>query len=184
MALKTYPNGLRLSVSPREGAKLISVDLHITSGTQSEKNYESGISEFTSRMLLMGTNNHPTHGDLFDYAKNLGMILTSDNTAENIIVSVSTVPEKLEDAVKILNEIAFESVFSAYSGDIVRNQMLSIVAKLQENTSYTLERMVNQALFYRTGLANPKFGTATTISTRIPRVGSINVTIPSVSRGN
>ena len=42
MSLKTYPNGLRLSIIPKQDAKLISVDLHITSGTQSEKNYESG----------------------------------------------------------------------------------------------------------------------------------------------
>ena len=164
MALKTYPNGLRLSVTPREDSKLISVDLHITGGTQSEKNYESGISEFTSRMLLMGTVNHPTQKDLFDYAKNQGMVITSDNTCENIIVSISTMPENLSKAIELLNEIAFESNFLPKSGDIVRNQMLSIVAKLQENTSYTLERMVNQALFYRTGLANPKFGTNTTIS--------------------
>lgn len=164
MALKTYPNGLRLSVTQRDDARLVSVDLHITSGTQSEKNYESGISEFTSRMLLMGTENHPTHSDLFDYAKNHGMVLSSDSTSENIIVSISTTPSNLEKAIELLNEIAFESVFSEVSGDVVRNQMLSMVARLQENTSYTLERMVNQALFYRTGLANPKFGTNTTIS--------------------
>ena len=47
MALKTYPNGLRLSVARKEEANLVSVDMYITSGTQSEKNYESGISEFT-----------------------------------------------------------------------------------------------------------------------------------------
>lgn len=164
MALKTYPNGLRLSVNQREESRLISVDLHITSGTQSEKNYESGISEFTSRMLLMGTENHPTHNDLINYAKNHGLVLTSDNTSENIVVSISTVPRKLGEAIDLLSEIAFNSVFSPVAGDVVRNQMLSMVAKLQENTSYTLERMVNQALFYRTGLANPKFGTATTIS--------------------
>ncbi len=164
MALKTYPNGLRLSVTPKKDAKLISVDLHITSGTQSEKNYESGISEFTSRMLLMGTVNHPKHRDLVNYAKNNGMVLSSDNTSESIVVSVSTISDNVDKAIELLCEIAFNSLFDISAGDEVRNIMLSIVAKLQENPSYTLERLVNQALFYRTGLANPKFGTTTTIS--------------------
>jgi len=164
MALKTYPNGLRLSVTPKKDARLISVDLHITSGTQSEKNYESGISEFTSRMLLKGTVNHPKERDLLSFAKSNGMVLSSDNTSESIVVSVSTIAENVNKAINLLCEIAFDSLFESISGDMVRNEMLSIVSKLQENPSYTLERIVNQALFYRTGLANPKFGTITTIS--------------------
>ncbi len=164
MALKTYPNGLRLSVLPKKDAKLISVDLHITSGTQSEKNYESGISEFTSRMLLMGTTKHPYERDLLNYAKSNGLTLTSDNTSESMVVSVATVSENMGKAIDLLCEIAFESSFDLLAGDKVRNMMLADISKLQENPSYTLERMVNQALFYRTGLANPKFGTITTIS--------------------
>lgn len=164
MALKTYPNGLRLSVIPKKEAKLISVDLHITSGTQSEKNYESGISEFVSKMLLMGTNKHPKANDLSAYAKSNGIVLSSDNTSESIIVSLSTISDNIDKAIDLLCEIAFDSAFEMSSGDIVRNRMLADIIKLQENPSYILERMVNQALFYRTGLANPKFGTTTTIS--------------------
>ncbi len=164
MALRTYPNGLKLSVLPKKDAKLISVDLHITSGTQSEKNYESGISEFTSRMLLMGTKKHPSERDLFMFAKSNGLKLSRDNTSESIIISVLTLADYIDRAIDLLCEIAFESTFDMASGDKVRNIMLADIVKLQENPSYTLERMVNQALFYRTGLANPKFGTITTIS--------------------
>ena len=164
MALKTYPNGLRLSVIPKKGAKLTAVQLHITSGTQSEKNYESGISEFLSRMLLMGTARHPKARDLHAHAKSNGIVLSSHNTSESVVVSASTIAENVNSAIELLCEIAFESSFEQSSGDIIRNQMIGDVSKLQENPSYVLERMVNQALFYRTGLANPKYGTMTTIS--------------------
>lgn len=163
MALKIYPNGLRLSVVPKTGAKLISVDMHITSGTQSEKNYESGISAFLARILLKGTKKHPSQMELVNYAKNNGIILKSDSTSESVIVSVATVEENVDKAIDLLCEIAFESTFSVSAGDEVRNSLLFDIAKLQENPSYVLERMINQALFYRTGLANPKFGTNTTI---------------------
>lgn len=164
MALKTFPNGLRLSVISKTEAKLASVCLHITSGTQSEKNYESGISEFTSRMLLMGTKKHPTSRELSTFAKSNGILIDSDNNAESIVVSCSTTSDNVDRAIDLLSEVAFESSFSISAGDVVRNSLLSDIYKLQENPSYVLERMVNQALFYRTGLANPKYGTTTTIS--------------------
>ena len=164
MALKTYPNGLKISILPKKESKLVSIDLHITSGTQSEKNYESGISEFTSRMLLMGTLKHPSRQDLLTFAKSNGIVLSRDNTSESIIISAQTVKENVNKAIELLCEIAFDSAFSRKAGNIVRNSLLADIAKLNENPSYILEKMVNQALFYRTGLANPKFGTNTTIS--------------------
>lgn len=164
MALKTFPNGLRVSIIPKTDAKLASVCLHVTSGTQSEKNYESGISEFTSRMLLMGTKKHPTNRELITFAKSNGILLETDNTAESIVIVASTTADNVGKAIDLVSEIAFESIFSTPAGDMVRNTLLSDIAKLQENPSYVLNRMVNQALFYRTGLANPKFGTTTTIS--------------------
>ncbi len=164
MALKIYPNGLRLSVIPKKDTRLVSVVLSITSGTQSEKNYEAGVSEFLSRMLLMGTKEHPGAALLGDYAKANGVVLSRDNTAENIMISASTTTSNIDKAIDLLCEIAFDSEFSVSSGDIVRNSLLSDIYKLQENPSYLLDKMVNQALFYRTGLANAKFGTVTTIS--------------------
>lgn len=164
MALKVYPNGLRLSVIPKKDSRLVSVVLSITSGTQSEKNYEAGISEFLSRMLLMGTKNHSGAAELKKFASANGIVLGSDNTAENVQVFASTTNSNVDKAIDLLCEIAFESEFSVLAGDRVRNGLLADIYKLQENPAYTLDRMVNQALFYRTGLANAKFGTVTTIS--------------------
>lgn len=164
MALKTYPNGLKLSIVQKKELRLVNVDIHITAGTQSEKNYESGISEFTSRMLLMGTKKHPAAQDLITFAKSNGIVLSSDNTSESIIISAQTVKENVNKAIELLCEIAFDSAFSLKAGDVVRSSMLADLSKLNENPAYILEKMVNQALFYRTGLANPKYGTTTTIT--------------------
>ena len=164
MALKTYPNGLRLSIIKKEKTPLLTVTMYITSGTQSEKNYESGISSFTSKMLLMGIKFHPYYSELMSYAKSNGVVLSSDSTAESITVSAKTTYDNWEKAVEILYSIAFESMFLEESATKVRASMLSDVNKLELNPADVLEKMVNQALFYRTGLANPKFGTNTTLS--------------------
>ncbi len=164
MALKIYPNGLRLSIINKNQSKLVSVCLTITSGTQSEKNYEAGVSEFMSRMLLMGTNEHPSKELLSAYAKSNGIVLSTSNTAESVILTALTTTENIQKALDVLCEIVFDSQFDSKSGDIVRASMMADIAKLQENPSYILERLTNQALFYRTGLANPKYGTITTIA--------------------
>ena len=164
MALKTYPNGLRLSIVKKEKNPLLTVTMYITSGTQSEKNYESGISSFTSKMLLMGIKFHPSYNDLMSYAKSNGIVLSSDSTAESITVSAKTTYDNWEKAVEILYSIGFESMFLEDAAVKVRASMISDVNKLELNPAYVLEKMVNQALFYRTGLANPKFGTNTTLS--------------------
>ena len=164
MALKIYPNGLRLSIVKKEKNPLLTATLFITSGTQSEKNYESGIAKFTSRMLLMGIKNHASYNELASYAKSNGIVLSSDSTAENISVTAKTTSDNWGKAIDILNNIAFTSVFAEESGDKVRASLLADIDKVNQNPSFVLEKMVNQALFYRTGLANPCFGTNTTVS--------------------
>ena len=58
MALNVFSNGLRLVCLPKQEKKVVCVVLHIAGGTQSEKNYQSGISEYLTKILLMGTKKH------------------------------------------------------------------------------------------------------------------------------
>ena len=55
MALNTFSNGLRLVCIPKKERKVACVVLHIAGGTQSEKNYQSGISDYLTKIMLMGT---------------------------------------------------------------------------------------------------------------------------------
>ena len=55
MSIKTFPNGLRLGVIESPSERLVCVTAHIIGGSQSETNYQSGVGEFLSRMLLCGT---------------------------------------------------------------------------------------------------------------------------------
>lgn len=115
-------------------------------------------------MLLTGTKQHPTGRELITFAKSNGILLETDNTAESIVIIAQTTADNIDKAINIVSEIAFDSIYSTFAGDQVRASLLADIAKLSENPSYILNRMVNQALFYRTGLANPKFGTTTTVS--------------------
>lgn len=164
MALNTFSNGLRLVCIPRKEKKVACVVLHIAGGTQSEKNYQSGISDYLTKIMLMGTKKHSTREALLNYAKSNGIILTPHNSKESITLSAVCPRESIPTAIELLSEIAFDTTFSLENGDKVRNVLLSQVALLSENPAYILDRLVNTSLYYRTGLSNPKSGTNITVS--------------------
>lgn len=163
MALNTFSNGLRLVCSTKSEKKIACVVLHIAGGTQSEKNYQSGISEYVTRMLFMGTKYH-SRESLINFAKSHGIILTPHNSRESITISALCPKENIEIAIKLLSEIIFDTNFSLENGEKARRALLSQVEMLQENPNYIMDRLINSTLYYRTGLANPKSGTAITVS--------------------
>lgn len=163
MALNTFSNGLRLVCTPKAEKKIACVVLHIAGGTQSEKNYQSGISEYLTRMLFMGTKYH-SRESLIHYAKSHGIILTPHNSRESITISALCPKESVETAIKLLAEIVFDHNFSIENGERVRAALLAQVDMLGENPNYQMDRLINSTLYYRTGLANPKAGTNITVS--------------------
>lgn len=164
MALNTFSNGLRLVCNTRADKKIACVVLHIAGGTQSEKNFQSGISDYLTKIMLMGTKQHPTKESLMNYAKLNGIVLTPHNSKESITISALCPKENIEKAIALLSEIAFDTTFTAESGEKVRKQLLSQVALLSENPQYIMDRLLNSTLYFRTGLANPKSGTNITVS--------------------
>lgn len=164
MALNVFSNGLRLVSLPKQDKKVCCVVLYIAGGTQSEKNYQSGISEYLTKIMLMGTRKHSSSEDLFNYAKSHGIVLTSHNSKESITISALCPKENIDKAVELLSEIAFETNFSVENGEKARRTQLSQVSMLVENPLFVMDKLLNSTLYYRTGLANPKHGTNISVS--------------------
>ena len=99
MALNTFSNVLRLVCSPRADKKIACVVLHIAGGTQSEKNYQSGISDYLTKMLFMGTKFHANRDSLLGCAKSYGIILTPHNSKESITISAICPNETVGNAI-------------------------------------------------------------------------------------
>lgn len=164
MALNVFSNGLRLVSLPKQDKKVCCVVLYIAGGTQSEKNYQSGISEYLTKIMLMGTHKHSTNEILLNYAKSYGIILTPHNSNESITISALCPKENVGVAIELLSEIAFETNFSVENGEKARKAQLSQVSMLSENSLYVMDKLLKSTLYYRTGLANPKHGTNITVS--------------------
>lgn len=163
MAIKTFENGLRAVCNDKTDSNICAVVVHITGGCQSEKNNQSGLSEYVARLLLCGTRNYPTKEALFNYAKLNGIILNTHASRESLTLSAVCPNETVSWAMELLSEMLFYYDFDNDIAERVKLGLLADVERLAENHSYTLEKSVNQSLFYRTGLANPKYGSALTV---------------------
>lgn len=163
MAIKTFENGLRAVCNEKTDSNICTVVVHITGGCQSEKNSQSGLTEYVSRLLLCGTKNYPTKEALLNYAKLNGIILNTHASKESLSLSAICPNETLNWAMELLSEILFYYDFQDDMAEKVKLAQLADVERLAENHNYTLEKSVDQALFYRTGLANPKYGTTLTV---------------------
>ena len=163
MAIRIFPNGLRLGVQETESERLVCIAVHIIGGSQSETNYQSGVGEFLSRMLTQGTVNYPSRELLLNRFKQDGIIFDSDCKAENLLLTALCQVDRVENAIDLLSEVLFKSNFTIESANDVRNEMLGDIFALSDSPSYQLTKLTNNAMFSRTGLANPRFGTTTTI---------------------
>ena len=163
MSVHNYENGLRAVCTEKADAQIASIVVQVTGGSQSEKNNQSGISEYVARLLMCGTKNYPTKEALLNYAKLNGIILKAQASSENITISAVFPNETLTFALELLSDIVFDYDFDESVSEKVKHGMLADVERLSENYLYCLEKSVNQNLFYRTGLANPKYGSAITV---------------------
>ena len=162
MAIFTYENGMKAICNERIDSQVSAIVVQVNGGSGTEKNNLSGISEYVSRLLLTGTKNYPTVEALSNYAKLNGIILKTQAESEGIVLSALCPSETLNFAVELLSDIVFNYDFDKLISEKVKNEMLIDIERLQENHAYNLEKSVNQNLFYRTGLANPKYGSSIT----------------------
>ena len=114
--------------------------------------------------MLMGTKQHSTNEALMSYAKLNGIVLTPHNSKESITLSALCPKEKIETAISLLSEIAFETTFSIEAGEKVKKIQLSQIDILSENPNFVMDKLLNSTLYSRTGLANPKQGTTISVS--------------------
>ena len=164
MALNTFSNGLRLVYTSRPDKRVACAVLYIAGGSQCESNYQLGLSEYLTNMLMMGTRQHPSASLLLEYAKKNGILLTAHNSKESVSISAVCQKEKIEMAINLLSEIAFDSTFDMENGNVVRNRQLDMIDMRAESPTFQLTKLTNSSLYYRTGLSSPKIGTAISVS--------------------
>jgi zinc protease len=124
---KKLPNGLTVATVERKNVPLVTVQLVVTSGADSELDEEAGLANLTASMLTKGTRTK-TASQIAEAMEFLGGSINSGAGWNNSIVTVTVMSDKLDAAMAIMAEVALTPTFKQEELDLLKSQTLDSLA--------------------------------------------------------
>jgi zinc protease len=151
-------DGLRVIVARREGVPLVSAELVVLSGAETDPPRLAGLASLSAALMTQGTKRHSAP-QLAAAAEALGGSLDSAAGWNHSLISITVTTPKLDAALALVAEVAREPVFAADEIERVRAQALDGL-KVAYASPGTLASIVAQRLAYGAGAyGHPAGGT-------------------------
>ena len=159
------PGGMRILVRPEPQTPLVAADLFVRIDPATET--APGLTALAVRSLLLSTSTLSTAGMARDIAK-LGGNVTAAAAPDWVQVSILTTPNKLDDALFLLTDVAQNADFDAAGVEEARQDLMGDVDSSAANTFPVALSGLRRTLWAGTPYAAPPFGTLSSV-TRITR---------------
>ena len=119
---KKLPNGLTVAVVERKGVPLVTIQLLVKNGADSEAN-KAGLADFTASMLTKGTKTK-TATQIAEAIEFLGGSINSGAGWNSSFVSVTVTSDKVAQAMAILADVVLNPKFDQKELDLLKSQTL------------------------------------------------------------
>lgn len=119
----TLPNGLRVVVARRPGIPLVTTQLVVTSGSETDPPARAGRAALTAALLVKGTKRHSAP-QIAQAAEALGGSLDSGAGWHAASVGITVTTPRLPQALALLSEVVREPAFAQSELDRARRQAL------------------------------------------------------------
>ena len=157
-----YDSGLRLTVTPMNTTKALSIGVFVGTGSINETEKNNGISHFIEHMLFKGTNKRSA----FDIANEMESIGASINafTSKNVTAyyTVST-DEYARECLDILSDIFFNATFKEEHMDKEKSVVYEEINMTQDDGEDLCFDLLTKAHFKDSPLSQPILGTIDTV---------------------
>lgn len=120
---KTLPNGLRVIAIERKGLPLVTAELAIASGAETDPPLLAGLADFTAALLTKGTKTR-TAPEIAAAIEALGGSLDATADWDMSAVSTTVMASKLDRAAEILADVVRRPTFAAEEVERYRSQAL------------------------------------------------------------
>jgi zinc protease len=117
------PNGLTVAVVERKNVPLVTVQLLVRRGAQSEGITKAGLANMTASLLTKGTKTR-TAPQIAEEIEFLGGSINAGAGWNNSVVSIDVMSDKLDRAMAILADVVLNPVFKQEEIDLLRAQTL------------------------------------------------------------
>lgn len=120
---KTLPNKLQVVVVQRKNVPLVTVQLLVKSGAETEDFDKAGLANMTASLLTKGTNTR-TATQIAEQMEFLGGSINSGAGWNNSIVSINVMADKLDQAMAIMADVVLNPKFDQKELDLLKSQTL------------------------------------------------------------
>lgn len=166
--IKTYPNGLRLVVTPMENFKSIAFNMMVMAGSGDETKTEEGLSHFCEHMLFKGTTNR-TGQQIIDEFSRLGVYYNAWTSESATCYYTKSIAENIEACVDLYADMYFNTKFEAEDFDKEGDVIVQEIAMHEDNPTSVMYDRLNTVFYRGTKYEHPVAGNATAIKKYQPQ---------------
>ncbi len=120
---KKLPNNLTVAVVERKNVPLVTVQLMVNSGANSESSAKAGLANMTAELLTKGTKTR-TATQIAEQLEFLGGTINTGADWNKSVVTVSVMSDKLEQAMAIMADVVLNPAFKQEEIDLLKSQTL------------------------------------------------------------
>ena len=168
---KTLANGLRVIVVERPGVPLLSAELIVRSGSETDPAKRAGLAKFTASLLTQGTAKR-TAPQIASEVESLGASLAADAGWDSINLSLKTLSPNADAAFAILADVARNPQFAPTEIERARRQALDDLRLEMETPGQVARAVAGRALLGASPYAHPAQGTLASL----PRIKRTDIT--------
>ncbi|MBO4634447.1 MAG: insulinase family protein [Bacteroidales bacterium] len=162
------PCGLRYALR-QSGRSVAWCALTIGAGTRDEAGYPAGIAHFVEHTLFRGTR-RKSASVISSYLDRLGGELNAFTTKEEIALHATVLKEDLGKALRLLLELATESIFPDQEIETERGVILDEIISYKDNPAEDVYDRFETLLFAGHPLETPILGTAASVKKITPEM--------------
>ena len=166
--IKTYPNGLRLVVTPMANFKSVAFSMMIMAGSGDETKNEQGLSHFCEHMLFKGTK-HRTGQQIIDEFSELGVSYNAWTSECATCYYTKAIAENVENCVDLFSDMYFNTKFKDDDFDKEGDVIVQEIAMHEDNPTSVMYEHLNQVYYSGTKYEHPVAGFAPAIKQYQPK---------------
>ena len=161
---QVLPSGIRLLTAPVEKLPLATVLVIVNAGSVNEPRGKEGIAALTAAGLLEGTDRFDG-AELAEKFEQLGTSLESGADWDSAVIKITTLSDKLEEAIRLLGEVISSPVFPEREIERLKAERLAEILQLESEPRGLADEKFSEFLYSpESRYARPDEGSAETVS--------------------
>lgn len=166
--IKTYPNGLRLVVTPMANFKSVAFSMLVMAGSGDETKQEQGLSHFCEHMLFKGTKRRSGQ-QIIDEFSELGVNYNAWTSESATCYYTKAIAGNVEACVDLFSDMYFNTKFEEDDFDKEGDVIVQEIAMHEDNPTSVMYDRLNQVYFKGTKYEHPVAGFAPAIKKYQPQ---------------